>query len=91
MMILVHIDLSNANIVQFETYEKAVLALLAEHGARLEERIRSIDGLAETHLLFFPDAAAFSAFRSNPARTNLQELWVGCGASTTLSEVVRIN
>lgn len=74
----------------FEDYEAQVLALLKNHGGVLLERLRSIDGKSEVHLLHFPDAASFEAFRADPARAALQELWSRCGATTSLSEVRRL-
>lgn len=91
MLILVQIDLSDADIALFDAYETQVLALLGNHGARLIERLRAVDGCSETHLLEFPDADALGAFRADPARAALQDMWLRCGASSTLSEVVRLD
>jgi len=90
MLILVQIDLSSADLASFDRYKKAVLALLAGHGASLIARVRATDGRSETHLLQFPDAAALDAFKADPARTALQGLWTACGASSTVTEVVRV-
>jgi uncharacterized protein (DUF1330 family) len=90
MLVFVHLDISAADLALFEAYETEVLVLLAQHGATVEERLRSVDGLTEMHLLHFPDAAALAAFREDPARAALQDLWRRCGATSTLSEVTRI-
>jgi hypothetical protein len=90
MLILVQIDLAGADVAAFEHYENGVLALLPGHGARLIERLRSVDGHSETHLLQFPHPGALEAFRADPVRAELQELWLRSGASSTLTEVTRL-
>ncbi|WP_375779432.1 hypothetical protein ACE103_11085 [Bradyrhizobium sp. ma5] len=90
MLILVQIDLSGADIALFESYEARALALLSKYGGRLEERVRAVSSTAEMQLLYFPDERALSAFRLDPSRAALREDWVRCGASSQLSEVVRI-
>lgn len=90
MLLLVQIDLSNADLPLFEDYEAKVLALLGDHGARLEARLRSKDGRSETHLLEFPSATALEAFRADPARLKVQDMWERCRASSVLTEVDRI-
>jgi uncharacterized protein (DUF1330 family) len=90
MLILVQIDISQAKMPEFEAYEAQVLALLGNHGATLVERLRSTDGKREVHLLDFPDPESLDAFRADPARAALQDLWLQCGASSSLSEVRRL-
>ena len=89
MLMLAQIDLSNADLAQFDEYEGIVLALLEKYGARLEERMRSVDGRSEFHLLYFPDADSLAAFRSDPTRAASQHVWERSGASSTLTEVAR--
>lgn len=90
MLILVQIDLSSANIRLFDDYETRVLALLEKHHGKLLERLRSTNGQCEFHLLHFPSADALNAFRADPAREALQELWGQSGASSQLNEVERL-
>jgi len=89
MLILVEIDLSNADLALFDAYEAQVLVLLSGYGANLIERLRSTDGMAEFHLLEFPNETALDAFRSDPVRASLQELWDRCGATSTLTPVTQ--
>lgn len=89
MLILVQIDLSQANLTLFDEYEAQVLLLLESHRAKLVERLRSIDGQSEFHLLEFSDIAAFDDFRADPVRISLQDLWQSCGATSVLTEVFR--
>jgi hypothetical protein len=84
---LVTIDLANADIAAFESYEAKVLSLVGGHGGRLELRVRAVDGTSETHLLHFPDAAAYEAYRADPRRQALQDEWRSCGATTSAVEV----
>lgn len=88
---LATIDLSAADISKFETYETTVLSLLARHGAKLEMRVRSLDGLSETHLLFFPGTQAFENYRDDPVRVAAQGLWKASGATSSVTEVRRLS
>ena len=89
MLLLVQIQLVGADLSLFEAYEQHVLALLPEHGGALVERLRAKDGSSETHLLQFPNIAAFDAFRADPERETVQEMWRRCGATSTIIEVER--
>jgi uncharacterized protein (DUF1330 family) len=84
---LVTIDLACADLQVFEAYEAQVLPLMARHGGRLEMRVRTADGLSETHLLFFPDLAAYERYRSDPDRLALQGEWAKSGATSIGREV----
>jgi uncharacterized protein (DUF1330 family) len=76
------IDLSNADVNTFEAYEEKVLALVPQHGGRLEMRLRALDGRAETHLLYFPDERAFEHYREDPRRLALTPEWERSGAKS---------
>ncbi|WP_062770887.1 hypothetical protein [Sphingopyxis terrae] len=91
MLILVQLDISKAEMDAFDEYETQVLALLGNHGGKILERLRSIDGKSEIHLLHFSDPNALETFRSDPDRTALQELWLKSGASSSLTEVRRLS
>lgn len=90
MLILAQIDLSGADLDLFEEYESKALKLLAQYGARIEERLRSINGCFEVHLLYFPDAASLELYRSDPTRAALQGTWLRSGAQSALMEVERL-
>ncbi len=87
MRLLLHIDLTGADLVLFEQYEDAVLALLPHHGAVLEQRVRAADGAVETHLIRFPDRSAFEAFIADPRRLAMAKYWTACGAKAQRWEV----
>ena len=91
MLLLVQIDLSQANLVAFESYEEQVLNLLPQHDGKILARLRAIDGQSETHLLEFSDAAAFATFKADPRRERLRTIWETCGASSTVTEVAAIS
>jgi uncharacterized protein (DUF1330 family) len=91
MKVFVQIDLSKANLTEFEDFEARVLALLPRHGGSLLARVRSIDGNSEFHLLSFPDAVALAAFRSNPARLEFRSIWEQSGATSESIEVEDVN
>lgn len=90
MLVLVNIDLSNANIDLFEQYEAKALAIIEQYGGQLIERLRSTDNRSEIHLLEFPSADALDSFRADPVRAELQDLWIRTRASSSLAEVFRL-
>jgi len=90
MLLLVEIDLANADLALFESYEARVLPLLPNHRATLVERLRAFDGRSETHLIDFPDADSLAAFRADPVRIAAQTLWASCRASAMSKEVTRL-
>jgi hypothetical protein len=89
MLLLVTIDLARADLALFERYEVDVLDLLPKYNGRLEMRVRALNGQSETHLLFFPDEAAFESFRSDPKRLALSADWERCGARSVVQPVER--
>ena len=80
-------DLTAADLVLFDRYEAAVLALLPDHGATLEMRVRAVDASAETHLLRFPSQARFDAFIADPRRLSMARTWSASGAKAQRWEV----
>ncbi len=80
MKLLIQIDLSSADLDRFEAYERAVLALLSDHGGVLELRVRGTDEATETHVIAFASEAGFDDFVHDPRRIALAQAWVDCGA-----------
>jgi uncharacterized protein (DUF1330 family) len=72
-------------------YEDQVLTLLADHDARVLQRVRTVDPTAdqpfEVHILEFPSQDAFDAYMEDPARLALAGLRDRAIAST---EVLRV-
>jgi len=80
MKLLIQIDLSDADLDKFEAYERAVLALLPDHGGVLELRMRGTDQPVETHVIAFASETGFDDFVHDPRRIALAQAWVDCGA-----------
>ena len=90
MQILITIDLSQADLPAFDHYEAQVLPLLALYGGAIIFRLRATDDRSEFHLLQFPDADAFAAYKADPRRTALASLWQASGATATTTPVTRL-
>ncbi len=88
---LVVIDLTSADTDLFESYERKVMPLLGKYEAKLELCVRSVDGTAETHVLYFPDIQRFDGFLSDPIRTALKDDWKRTGVISTISDVGQID
>lgn len=71
-------------------YEDQVLRRLASHGARVLQRVRTIDavdGPFETHVLEFPSEAALDDYMADPERVALSVLRERAIARTALVRV----
>ena len=88
---LVVIDLSSANTQLFESYERKVIPLLSKYNGKLELSVRSIDGMTETHVLYFPDVEHFEAFISDPIRSALKDELLQTGVTSTITDVESID
>jgi hypothetical protein len=71
----------------FDAYERAVLPLLAEHGGRLERRLRTLDDRVEAHVVSFPSDEEFAAYRADPRRSAAGPLLESSGAQVELLPV----
>jgi hypothetical protein len=71
----------------FDAYESVVLPLLAEHGGRLERRLRTVDDRLEAHLVSFPSDEHFAAYRADPRRACAAPLLDRSGAAIELLAV----
>lgn len=87
MHLRVTLTIPPSGLGAFEAYEAAVLPLLARYGARLEARVRSKDGSEETHLLWFPDRAAYEGYLADADRAAAAPLLAESGASASVKEV----
>jgi uncharacterized protein (DUF1330 family) len=72
-------------------YEDQVLQLLPSHGARVVQRVRTIEPSAdapfEVHVLEFPSQSALDEYMANPARLALADLRDRAIASTQVLRV----
>lgn len=87
MRLLVTITLKPNGLAAFEAYEAAVLPLLERYDARLEARVRSKDATEETHLLWFPDEAAYKGYLADGDRAATAPLFAESGATAQVKEV----
>ncbi|MGZ4735550.1 MAG: DUF1330 domain-containing protein [Acidimicrobiia bacterium] len=72
-------------------YEDQVLELLGAHGARLLQRVRTVDPHDtphEVHVIEFPSEAALQQYMDDPARLTLTDLRDRAIATT---EVLRVD
>lgn len=90
MLLLVRIDLRNADLVAFDRYEALVLGRIQAYGGAVEFRVRSVDQKSETHLLSFPDSTALENFRKDEVRSRAQPLLLASRAASTSEEVQRL-
>jgi hypothetical protein len=74
-------------VAEFEAYEGRLLPVLAEHGGRLERRLRSSDARTEVHVVSFEAGAGFAAYLEDPRRAELAPLLARSGAAIELLEV----
>jgi hypothetical protein len=62
------IDIPQEHVDAAQRYENRVLPLLADHGGRLERRLRTGDSGAEVHLLSFASREGHDSFLADPRR-----------------------
>jgi uncharacterized protein (DUF1330 family) len=69
-------------------YEDRVLDLLPDYGARIDARVRALEGpLTEIQILEFPSQQALDDFQKDPRRMELAEIRNAVIASTTVIRV----
>lgn len=69
-------------------YEDRVLGLLPDHGARIDARLRALEGpFTEIQILAFPSEQALADFQNDPRRTDLSAIRNAVIASTTVIRV----
>ena len=67
----------------FEAYERQAAAIMARHGGAIERAVRIPgDPEREVHVVHFPDAGAFAAYRADPALAALATLRASVIAAT---------
>ncbi len=74
-------------VQRYQRYEDLVLPLLAEHGGRLERRLRGAGGDVEVHVVSFDSPDAFAAYRADPRRAQHARLLEASGAQVEVLEV----
>ncbi len=74
-------------VAAFQEYEAAVLPLLTDYNGRLIHRYQNADGTMEMHIVQFPTAADFAAYRMSEPRLKFAPLLERSGAKITVQEV----
>lgn len=72
LYLVVQLWLKTGDVTAFEAFERNAANVMARHGGRIEQAIRltetpSTDAPFEVHVVSFPDADAFNAYRIDPA------------------------
>ena len=66
------------HIAAFHRFEHAAAAIMARHGGAIERSVAvdepSAEHYREVHVVTFPDAASFAAYRADPALAALASL-----------------
>jgi hypothetical protein len=68
----------------YQAYEDQVLPVLAEHGGRLQRRLRNETGTLEVHILSYPSDAVAQSYRSDPRRAAATHLFETSSAKVEL-------
>jgi hypothetical protein len=87
MLLVQTVRVPDEGIGAFQRFEAAVLPLLPKYGARLERRLRSLDGSVEIHVLSFPSPEALESYRADPERQKHLHLLHESDATFELMEV----
>jgi hypothetical protein len=90
MLLVQTVRIPKEGIEAFRRFEATVLPLLAEHGGRLERRLRTLDGETEVHVVSFSSLAGFDAYRADPRRQEGLHLLHESQATTELLQVVDV-
>lgn len=73
LRIAVVVDMPEEDREAGQRYEDLALPLLARHGGRLEQRLRTEDSSTEVHLLSFASREGYDAFLADPQRAEYRE------------------
>jgi hypothetical protein len=87
LIIVMVADIPEDGIDAFQQYEGVVLPLLAQHGGRLERRLRTTDSRVEVHIVSFDARAGFDAYMADPDRIAHRDLLAGVDVGQRVHEV----
>lgn len=80
--------MKDARYEQFRAFEDAAFLIMARHGAKVVSVIQTHEatdgGPHETHVLEFPNNAAFDAYRTDPELVSMAALREACIAKTDI-------
>jgi RimJ/RimL family protein N-acetyltransferase len=87
MLLVQTVRMPDEGIEAFQRFEAAVLPLLPKYEARLERRLRSLDGSVEIHVVSFSSREALESYRADPERQKHLPLLHESDATLELLEV----
>ena len=87
MTLVVTLTVKRDRLEDFRAFERHAAAVMAAHGGRIERTVVApaegrADLLIEVHVVTFPDAAAFAAYRADPRLSAIAHLRDGAVVST---------
>ena len=79
LAIVARLTVRRDRLVEFRAFEASAVAIMHDHGGRLEQVVVLDDHpasptLVEVHIVTFADASAFAAYRDDPALSRLQPM-----------------
>lgn len=89
MTLVVTLTVKRDRLADFRAFERYAAAVMAAHGGRIERTVVApaegrADLLVEVHVVTFPDAAAFAAYRADPRLADMAHLRDGAVVSAQL-------
>ncbi len=91
MILIIRISLPEEGFKAYEIYEAQALALVAAHGGEPLHILRHLDGSGETHVISFPDVAAYRAYRTDAGHGALAPQLAASGARIVVQEARSID
>ena len=87
---VVVIDVPEHGRADFLNYERAALTLLGRHGGRLEQRLRTPDGMTEVHVVTFGSQTGYQGYLDDPERLAHRRLLGGLELRQRVMQVVDV-
>lgn len=90
LVVTVRLWVKDARFSELRTSKRVLSKIMAHHGVEIvsivQDHVQTLsDGPHETHILKFPDSAAFEAYRADPALLALSDLRDACTARTEIA------
>ena len=90
LVVTVRLWVKDARFSEFADFETRAFKIMAHHGVEIVSIVQDhaqtlSEGSHETHILKFPDSAAFEAYRADLALLALSDLRDACTARTKIA------
>jgi hypothetical protein len=82
LLLVAIVEMAPGSAAAGQRYEDTVLGLLDRHGGSVERRMRSMDSVAEVHIIRFRSRAGYESFMADPDRLDYRDR-IGDAAPTT--------